>query len=114
MIRTKKPIAIVTDIMNPQEIKNVILNGYISDSTWYNDFNSLTINFEYFYEDEGLKKSIKTGVYRMDREDIDSLDSLIEEVGEGKTAKERNLFEQAFMLIMSKNYNIPLNNIEIV
>lgn len=114
MIQTKTAIPVVLEPMKPNETTSVVVKGVISDATWFNNFTELNVNFEYFYELEGQRKTIKHGSYKMDKETIDDMDSMIEEVGNGKCEKEANLFYVAFMSVMSETYGISISNIEIV
>lgn len=113
MIKTKTKIDIILDPIKKDTI-SVNLCGDIIRPMWGRGYNSMNIEYIYFYEHEGEEVIVKEGVYQLSRDQINKLASVINHDAGNKCDSEKLLHFSAFRILMAQNYSILTDDIEII
>ena len=114
MIKTINEIEIVIDPIK-KTTYSTFLYGEIIRPIWGRDYESLGVEYIYFYNnEEGQKIIVKEGLITLVQQQIDALATSIDHKADGKCASEKKLHYSAFKILMSQNYSIPLSDIELI
>lgn len=115
MIKTKKELALVSDPLRPDVLISKVIYGEIDNPKWINKFTAISIPYRYFYlNDLDEEVLIKGGEYLITKDQINYLSSNINIKGKLKTDAENELFHKAFVILMSQNYDVKVEDIEII
>lgn len=113
MVRTINTVEVNTGLLTSQNTP-VILRGQITEALWTNDFKNLLVVGRYFYKDEDEKDVLVKHFKRdLNETDINSLYASLEPIEGDKTEVELNIFDQAFLILMSQEYGINASNLEL-
>ena len=103
MIRTTEGVSINSGL---NETVNVILHGKIMEALWKEDFTKLLVIGKYFYYDDG-EVLVKHFNRELQESEINLLyEDLVPLVNESKTVTEKNIFDDAFILLMAQEYSL--------
>lgn len=114
MIKTKNEIEIVIDPIK-KTTASALLFGKMFDPTWRENYTKLSMSYIYFRLDENNEEvMVSSGFHIWDTDQINNMDINEEYNKKDKCNYERKLHYNAFKILMSENYSIPLDQIEII